>query len=107
MVSFNAYIYKVLKDVHPDLGMLKSSRTQLDALLKALASRISASAIKLTHESGTRTVSSRDVQTVVRMLFQSACLVTVIVPSVFQTAAATVIFSVAVALLVTAAIASV
>lgn len=64
-----SYIYKILKQVHPDLGASSAFKTQTNVFMNLLANRISQAAQKLTDSAGLKTISSRSVQAAVGILF--------------------------------------
>jgi histone H2A len=66
--TFSTYIYKVLKQVHPDCGMSKKAMTTMNNLLTDTFDRIIVEAGKLARFSKRSTVSSREVQTAVRLV---------------------------------------
>ncbi len=66
--SFNTYIEKVLKQVHPELGIRGEAMVEMDNFVKALIHKIMDVVNLLTAQSHRQTVSSREVQTAVRMV---------------------------------------
>jgi histone H2A len=67
-INFNSYIFKVLKQVHPDHGMSGSALATLNNLVKINLTKIVNAANQLTSRSGARTITSRDIHTAVRMI---------------------------------------
>ena len=66
--SFGIYIYKVLKQVHPDTGMSKKGMSIMNSFINDVFERIAGEAGKLGKYSGKATLSSREVQTAVRLV---------------------------------------
>ncbi|XP_077976754.1 histone H2B type 2-F-like [Styela clava] len=66
--SFGIYIYKVLKQVHPDTGISRRSMNIMNSFVNDLFERICGEASRLAHYNKRRTISSREVQTAVRLL---------------------------------------
>lgn len=66
--SYATYIYKVLKQVHPDTGISKKAMTIMDNFIHDVFERIGGEASKLARYNKRSTISSREVQTAVRLL---------------------------------------
>lgn len=66
--SFSMYIYKVLKQVHPDTGISSKAMSIMNSFVNDLFEKIAAEASRLSAHNKKRTVSSREVQTAVRLL---------------------------------------
>ena len=66
--SFGLYIYKVLKQVHPDTGISRRSMNIMNSFVNDLFERIACEAARLAVYNKRRTISSREVQTAVRLL---------------------------------------
>ena len=66
--SYSIYIYKVLKQVHPDTGISKKSMSIMNSFIGDVFERIAGEAGKLTKYAGRSTLSSREVQTAVRLV---------------------------------------
>ncbi|XP_034473950.1 histone H2B-like [Drosophila innubila] len=62
--SYAIYIYKVLKQVHPDTGI--SSKAM--SIMNDIFERIAAEASRLAHYNKRSTITSREIQTAVRLL---------------------------------------
>jgi len=67
--KFNSYVFKVLKQVHPDIGITMRSMKIMDNLLNDMYGQIAAQAGQLCRVNRRQTMSSREVQTAVRLLF--------------------------------------
>ena len=66
--SYAIYIYKVLKQVHPDTGVSSKAISIMNSFVNDLFERIAAEASRLAHYSKKSTLSSREIQTAVRLL---------------------------------------
>merc|ERR1712096_340067 len=66
--TFALYIYKVLKQVHPEIGVSKRSMSIMNSFINDTFERIALEASKLCRYTKKRTLSSREVQTSVRLI---------------------------------------
>ena len=66
--SFGIYIYKVLKQVHPDTGMSKKGMSIMNSFINDIFERIASEAGKLARYNKKSTLSSREVQTAIRLI---------------------------------------
>merc|ERR1711972_570006 len=66
--SYAIYIYKVLKQVHPDTGVSSKPMSIMNSFVNDLFERIAAEASKLAHYNKRSTITSREIQTAVRLL---------------------------------------
>ena len=66
--SFSVYIYRVLKQVHPETGISKRSMQILNSFVNDIFEKIALEASKLVRYNKKHTLSSREVQTAVRLL---------------------------------------
>lgn len=66
--TYGIYIYKVLKQVHPDVGISSKSMSIMNSFVNDIFERIAGEASRLAHHNKKRTISSREVQTSVRLL---------------------------------------
>jgi len=66
--SYAIYIYKVLKQVHPDTGVSSKAMSIMNSFVNDLFERFAAEASRLAHYSKKSTLSSREIQTAVRLL---------------------------------------
>merc|ERR1712098_417898 len=66
--SFAIYTYKVLKQVHPDTGVSSKAMSIVNSFVNDLFERIAAEASKLAHYNKRSTITSREIQTAVRLL---------------------------------------
>jgi len=66
--SYSSYIYKVLKQVHPVTGISNKAMSIMNSFINDVFERISAEASKLAAYSKRSTISSREIQTAVRLI---------------------------------------
>ncbi|KAI8503873.1 hypothetical protein Bbelb_188440 [Branchiostoma belcheri] len=66
--TFGVYIYKVLKQVHPDTGVSSKAMGIMNSFVNDIFERIAAEASRLAHYNKRSTISSREIQTAVRLL---------------------------------------
>ena len=66
--SYSTYIYKVLKQVHPDTGVSSKAMSIMNSFVNDLFERIAAEASRLAHYNKRSTITSREIQTAVRLL---------------------------------------
>ena len=66
--TYGIYIYKVLKQVHPDTGISGKSMSIMNSFVNDVFERIANEASKLSQQNGKSTISSREIQTAVRLL---------------------------------------
>ena len=66
--TFNIYIYKVLKQVHPEVGVSKKGMSILNSFILDIFERVTGEAGKLARFNKKATLSSREVQTAVRLV---------------------------------------
>mmetsp|Transcript_29951 Transcript_29951/g.27416 ORF Transcript_29951/g.27416 Transcript_29951/m.27416 type:complete len:124 (+) Transcript_29951:73-444(+) len=66
--TFSLYIYKVLKQVHPDTGISKKAMNIMNSFINDIFEKISLEASKLVRYNKKRTLSSREIQTGVKLL---------------------------------------
>ena len=66
--SYAIYIYKVLKQVHPDTGVSSKAMSIMNSFVNDLFERIAAEASRLAHYNKRKTITSREIQTAVRLL---------------------------------------
>lgn len=69
-VNFNTYIYRVLKQVHPESGMSGDGLAELNNMIRITEHRVVDSVNLLMQNSGgKKTISSREIQSAVRLTF--------------------------------------
>ncbi len=66
--TFALYIYKVLKQVHPDTGISKKAMNIMNSFINDIFERIALESSKLVRYNKRRTLSSREIQTAVKLL---------------------------------------
>ena len=66
--SYAIYIYKVLKQVHPEIGISKKGMSIMNSLINDVFGRVCDEAANLSRYNKKATLSSREVQTAVRLV---------------------------------------
>ena len=66
--SYSSYIYKVLKQVHPDTGISNKAMNIMNSFVNDLFERVAAEAARLSAYNKRSTVTSREIQTAVRLI---------------------------------------
>uniref|UniRef100_UPI00398F3BCF histone H2B 1.2-like n=1 Tax=Pristiophorus japonicus TaxID=55135 RepID=UPI00398F3BCF len=66
--SYSIYIYKVMKQVHPDTGISSKAMDIMNSVVNDILERIAGEASRLAHYNKRRTISSREIQTAVLLL---------------------------------------
>jgi histone H2B len=66
--TYSSYIYKVLKQVHPDTGISNRAMSILNSFVNDIFERIATEASKLAVYNKKSTISSREIQTSVRLI---------------------------------------
>ncbi|XP_020373686.1 late histone H2B.L4-like [Rhincodon typus] len=66
--SYSLYIYKVLKQVHPDTGISSKAMNVINSFVGDIFERLAAEASRLVHYTRRQTLSSREIQSAVRLL---------------------------------------
>ena len=66
--SYGIYIYKVLKQVHPDVGISSKSMAIMNSFVNDVFGQIAAEASRLALYNKKKTVGSREIQTAVRLI---------------------------------------
>ena len=62
------YLYKVLKQVHPDTGVSSKAMSIMNSFVNDIFERIASDASGLAHYNKRSTITSREIQTAVRLL---------------------------------------
>ena len=65
--NFNSYIYRTLKQIHKDIGFSSKGMKCVNSFVQDIFERLAVEAASLTRFSKTKTMSSRDIQTAVRL----------------------------------------
>ena len=66
--TYSLYIYKVLKQVHPETGISSKAMSIMNSFVNDIFERIAGEASRLAHYNKRATISSREIQTAVRLL---------------------------------------
>ncbi|XP_053306763.1 histone H2B 1.1-like [Spea bombifrons] len=66
--SYAIYVYKVLKQVHPDTGISSKAMGIMNSFVNDIFERIAGEASRLAHYNKRSTIASREIQTAVRLL---------------------------------------
>jgi len=66
--SYASYIYKVLKQVHPDTGVSNKAMSIMNSFVNDIFERIANESSKLASYNKRSTITSREIQTAVRLL---------------------------------------
>ena len=66
--SYSTYIHRVLKQVHPDVGITKDGIRVVDALIKDMFERIASESGRLTRYNRVQTINDKNIQTATRLV---------------------------------------
>ncbi|XP_078539645.1 H2B.U histone 2-like [Lissotriton helveticus] len=66
--SYSSYIYKVLKQVHPDLALSLGAMKIMDSINGDVFERVASEAARLALYNKRRTITSREIQTAVKLV---------------------------------------
>lgn len=66
--SYNTYIYRVLKQVHPEKGISRKAMAVMNSMVEDLFAQLSDEASAVVRKDKKKTVSALDVQTAVRVV---------------------------------------
>lgn len=66
--TFSLYIYKVLKQVHPDTGISKRSMSIMNSFINDVFDKVALESGRLVRYGAKKTLSSREIQTAVRLI---------------------------------------
>lgn len=66
--SYSIYIHKVLKQVHPDTGVSTKAMSIMNSFVNDIFERIAAESSRLAQYNKRSTITSREIQTAVRLL---------------------------------------
>jgi histone H2B len=66
--SFGIYIFRVLKQVHPDTGISGKAMSIMNSFINDTFERICQEASRLSHYNKKQTIASREIQTSVRLV---------------------------------------
>ncbi|MGH0129181.1 UNVERIFIED_CONTAM: hypothetical protein FKN15_037621 [Acipenser sinensis] len=68
LASYAIYVYKVLKQVHPDTGISSQAMGIMNSFVNDIFERIAGESSRLAHYNKRSTITSREIQTAVRLL---------------------------------------
>ena len=66
--TYSSYIYRVLKQVHPDVGISKRAMAIMNSFVNDIFERLSDEAINLARYNNKATLTGAEIQTAVRLL---------------------------------------
>lgn len=66
--SYAIYIYKVLKQVHPDTGISSKAMGIMNSFVTDIFERVANESSRLAHYNKKSTITSREIQTAIRLL---------------------------------------
>ena len=66
--TYSSYIYKVLKQTHPDTGISQKAMSIMNSFVNGIFERIASEASKLAAYNKKSTISAREIQTAVRLI---------------------------------------
>jgi len=66
--TFSSYIFKVLKQVHPDIGISNKAMLVMNSFVTDIFERIAREGARLVDMNGRNTLGSREVQTAVKLV---------------------------------------
>jgi histone H2B len=66
--TYKIYIYKVLKQVHPDTGISSKAMSIMNSFINDIFEKIATESAKLARYNSKPTVTSREIQTSVRLI---------------------------------------
>jgi histone H2A len=69
--KFEIYIKRVLINSHRDIGINKNALSELNSLINYLADDIANKSVELVKSNGTKTITSREIQSSVKLIFPS------------------------------------
>jgi histone H2B len=70
--SYAIYNFKVLKQVHPDTGVSSKAMSIMNSFVNDIFERIASEASRLAHYNKSSTITSREIQTPVRLLLPAS-----------------------------------
>merc|ERR1712110_1166383 len=66
--SYAIYVYKVLKNIHPEIGISKRAMNVMDSFVNDLFERLALEASKLARYHGKCTMTSNDIQSATKLI---------------------------------------
>jgi histone H2B len=67
--TYSSYLYKVLKQVHPDMGVSRKAMSIMNSFMNDIFDRISSESGRLVRYNKKATLTSREIQTATRLVF--------------------------------------
>jgi len=67
--SYKTYLFKVLKQVHPDTGISRKAMMIMDSMIHDIFDQVATEAGKLARVNKRHTITAREIQTAVRLIF--------------------------------------
>ncbi|AGO84906.1 Histone H2B domain containing protein [Pandoravirus salinus] len=68
--SYSSFVYKVLKQVHPDVGISNKSMSIMNSFVNDMIDRIGTEAGRLARTNKRNTIGTREIQTAVRLIMR-------------------------------------
>jgi len=66
--TYSSYIYRVLKQVHPEIGISKKAMSIMNSFVNDIFDRLAQEAVRLARYTKKTTLTSREIQTSVRLM---------------------------------------
>nr|UXY87677.1 histone H2B [Cryptomonas curvata] len=66
--SYSIYVYKILKQIHPHIGISSKAMSIMNSFVDDLFDRVVVEAGKLSQYNQSKTLTAREIQTAVRLL---------------------------------------
>uniref|UniRef100_A0A8R1XWB4 Histone domain-containing protein n=2 Tax=Onchocerca TaxID=6281 RepID=A0A8R1XWB4_ONCVO len=66
--SYSVYIYRILKQVHPDTAISSKAMLIMNSFVNDVTERIAIEASRLAHYSKRSTITAREIQTAIRLI---------------------------------------
>ena len=67
--DYTTFIYRVLKQTHPDTGISKKGMAVMNSLVKDIFGRLAMEGSHLSRYDGRATLTQKDIQTAVKLIF--------------------------------------
>jgi len=67
--SYSIHIHKVLKQIHPDIGISSKAMSIMNSFMNDIFERLAAESSRLSTINRKQTITSREIQTAVRLVF--------------------------------------
>jgi histone H2B len=66
--TYSSYVYRVLKQVHPEIGISKKAMSIMNSFVNDIFERLGTEAVRLARYTKKTTLTSREIQTAVRLM---------------------------------------